>query len=1211
MNGLHKRRKVKHIASEEDLDNASFASFSDSEERLADEVNGSQGKYEDARKSVDGNGIAAHAGISAHNSNAVDDGPFEDDEDQVGDDEDQVVDDDEGEENDDEEEDSHVSEMDSKGSGTQRALENSQPSNGSSTHPKQTVGRSRLKPNAYEPSSSKNSIFKIKVDELLYQIRPKHTRREVEAEDCLHALKKTIESIPDRGPFTAVEAQRILTKEKVTVPFPEPRPPEDANYKFEYARPTSINVVGSHPLKTANRSRKYLYIDMVVQMPSCLFQEKDFLNYRYFYKRSFYLACIASAIQLTNSQQFEIKFQHHHDDPLRPVIVIRPVHATKEPSSQKPATKWQVNIHTSVPHDLFSTGKLLLESNCVRPRKSSGNNDAIEVEPTSFYNSSLRADMLVTSYLKLLHQSSVACESYRDACVLGSVWLRQRGLRASSKKGGFGSFEWNALLALLLLGGGPSGKPLLNGRYSSYQILKATFQLLANRNLVDQPLNIGSGTDAERRSKNVAPVVWDAARAHNILYKMSPWSYELLRVEARTTLAMLNDPDFDGFEATFIVKKNHDLMRIDFLLEVDDAELSKSGASLDHKAFEQYTRLYNILREGLGDRVTLITMTADRSEPWHLDSTRPSINNRGSIRVGVVVNPETVNRTVDQGPRAEEKAEAARFRQFWGEKAELRRFKDGSILESLIWNQDAGGPSILEQIIRCLLRRHFSVALEESTCITADLFASMLRPENATAWFRSMSDAYKKLERDIRDLESLPLPIRQIAPSDPQLCSASMTVHGNRKATQGNPANVVMQFESSGRWPDELVAIQRTKIAFLLRIGTLLQESVDSVTTRIGLENQERDMSNQGFLDVLYETGPAFRIRIYHDREQTLIERRLKDKSLDPKTKELLAAALATFRRDNLRGPAHTQAIAQLCTRHPALSGTIRVLKKWFASHLLFNHIAENVIELFAARTFVQPWPWQTPSSVQTGFLRAIAWLAKWDWRFEPIIVDLSVDGDLRSPEISAIRTRFEAWRKLDPALNRVVLFVASSVDPEGTTYTDGTPSKVVAGRMTALARAAFAQVESQGVRIAPLSLFVSPLNDFDFVLHLNTAFLGSGRQRKAKDGTVYKNLELGAALDVSAVGFNPVSDFLSDLQSAYGSAILTFSGFPERPVIGGLWIPHTAPKAWKVNLAYSTTPLKQARDEGVVAETNKPAMLAEISRLGGDLVERIEWKKV
>ena len=39
------------------------------------------------------------------------------------------------------------------------------------------------------------------------------------------------------------------------------------------------------------------------------------------------------------------------------------------------------------------------------------------------------------------------------------------------------------------------------------------------------------------------------------------------------------------------------------------------------------------------------------------------------------VDPLEASRLVDVGPAADKKAEAAKFRKFWGDRAELRRFK--------------------------------------------------------------------------------------------------------------------------------------------------------------------------------------------------------------------------------------------------------------------------------------------------------------------------------------------------------------------------------------------------------------------------------------------------------------------------------------------------------------------------------------------------------
>ncbi|CAI5527769.1 unnamed protein product [Closterium sp. Naga37s-1] len=54
------------------------------------------------------------------------------------------------------------------------------------------------------------------------------------------------------------------------------------------------------------------------------------------------------------------------------------------------------------------------------------------------------------------------------------------------------------------------------------------------------------------------------------------------------------------------------------------------------------------------------------------------------VLIGVsLASPDTALRLVDKGPSADNKAEALKFRAFWGPKAELRRWKDGTITEAV------------------------------------------------------------------------------------------------------------------------------------------------------------------------------------------------------------------------------------------------------------------------------------------------------------------------------------------------------------------------------------------------------------------------------------------------------------------------------------------------------------------------------------------------
>jgi U3 small nucleolar RNA-associated protein 22 len=91
-----------------------------------------------------------------------------------------------------------------------------------------------------------------------------------------------------------------------------------------YAKPSNINVVGSYALKTLVRSDRALVVDMVVKMPESIFQEKDFLNYRYFYKKAYYLACIAAALQDVTGDNFALNFEYLNGNSLHPVLVAKP-----------------------------------------------------------------------------------------------------------------------------------------------------------------------------------------------------------------------------------------------------------------------------------------------------------------------------------------------------------------------------------------------------------------------------------------------------------------------------------------------------------------------------------------------------------------------------------------------------------------------------------------------------------------------------------------------------------------------------------------------------------------------------------------------------------------------------------------------------------------------------------------------------------------------
>ncbi|KAF2267649.1 pre-rRNA processing protein Utp22 [Lojkania enalia] len=1108
-----------------------------------------------------------------------------------------------------------------------------------------------LRDGVYTSEVYKSNVFKLQVDELLQQVKPKYGKKKVPAENAMRILKSIIEQLPNRTPLSIPEARASLKSEGVVIPFPNPQPSKDAKYKLQYDRPSSINATGSYPLEIATQTEDSLSIDLVVTMPKAIFQEKDYLNYRYFYKRAYYLACIAAGIKTSKRGAFSISFGYLNGNHLQPIIVIRPsLHGDIDDFA---SSNFQIHILLAIPEKTFAESKLLPISNSIRPKGMEDGAETQSLSPTPFYNGSIQSDATVSAYLKLLHFTSSKSDAYKDACVLGRLWLKQRGFGSSVRKGGFGNFEWAATVALLLEPDPGTAAAVLSPGYSSYQLFKATLQFLATHNLSEYPYRLYAHDIIFPKGDNT-PVFFDGPRKMNILFKMMQWSYSRLQAEAQTTIQMLSDSRFDQFESTFILKTDIVKYHYDSTLEMPLSKLQVDTNSDNYFPYlnETIGNIHKILIRALTDRVDIISFALADEDNWPISSNLPRENQRKTLLINFATNPITANRTVDLGPTAENKREAASFRQFWGEKAELRRFKDGSIRESIVWSTKNTSVLVLEQIISFILGKHLSLTFTENARFSSDTFAHLvpfgrIQGQSGIVPFVPLLNNLAGLEQDIRQLEHLPLQIRRISAADALLRYSAIEIPTS-VCPNSTPASIVLQFEGSARWPDDLCAIQRTKIAFLLKLSDLLSAAKPSYVTRIGLENPSQPSQNQSYLDIITPQRFSFRLRIHHDREATLLDRQLKDKSLDGQSRESAASALAAYKRDFLQTPAHTQALQALCTRFPALSPSIRLTKRWFSCHLLSPHFSSEFIELLVARTFLQPYPWPVPSCATTGFLRTLAWIARWDWRHVPLVVDFSIGSNmnntglephsraLSTEDIEKIRMRFEAWRQIDPSMNRVVVFAATNLDNEGTTWTDrAKPEKVVAARMTALARAATDVIRSEednmltrmkGKAIEPRNmgqfvsetLFISRVEDFDIIIHLPRKY---SRARKISSEPQFKNLQLqqGTGELQTTLGFGPAQLFVAELRDIYGEAILWFWDSESFNIIVGLWNPQvTTARAWKVKASWNSLPTDIHRAEKKSKRTNltdqmadmrvnKGAICNEIKRLGGELVERIE----
>ncbi|KAJ2967651.1 hypothetical protein NQ176_g9556 [Zarea fungicola] len=865
------------------------------------------------------------------------------------------------------------------------------------------------------------STFVLQTNELLKETKLDYDAAFRGLDSQLYRLKGIIDMIEPHDSLPIHDASiKFEKKHRIAIPYPDPKPTKESNYKVAFSPPTQCNVVGSYVGKTMSKLQERQGIDMVVQMPKTLFQDKDYLDMRYFYRRAYYIAYVAAKIKSELCEEMEIHYELLHENPLLPILVLRlPTHEGVK-SHKNPAKRdIHIRLIPCAPEELFPWSKLTPVSNNIRT-ESTDENKSNQIS-TPFYNSTLNAERTFIQYLRVTSNAQKECSSFSEACILGRVWLHQRGFGSTISRGGFGHFEWAAMTALLLNMGGRKGKAALSTSLSAVELFKAAIQFLSTTDFTKKAFAFNSPYGPPETVKETGPTMFDPIRQLNLLFKMTPWSANFLQMCAKSTAELLADEAAEKFDATFIAKMNIPLQVFDAVLGIKNPSLTKYAGLVDRRCevVKFALETHRVLKKAFGNRAQLVHIQLPSRKQWKLAGSSP--DSATTITVGVIFDPIHMSRQMEHGPPAQDQKEAAKFRQFWGEKAELRLFKDGSFLECVEWHSKLPH-ELCTEIAQESLNRHLKLSRENMTVMGESLAKAIMISHMDKSAFNAARSSFQKLEHDVRSLEEMPLQIRQLSPVSALTRYASLHApHIGYHKGSVEPIDVNLYFEASSKWPDNITAIQEAKIEFLLDIDRRLTASYENIKTFLGRENREIGISNLAYLDILYDSGAAFRLRIHCDLEEPLLDRQMKNKALDHQTQEEAEQAGLRFNWLFNILPLHTQTIATYCTRLPALSPTIRLTKRWFAAHKLSGHFSEELIELFALHAFMQPYPWLTPSSVTTGFLRTLALLSKWDWREQPLVLDTATE--LTTAERTNIQRELEGWRKRDPNMNHTVLF--------------------------------------------------------------------------------------------------------------------------------------------------------------------------------------------
>lgn len=1069
----------------------------------------------------------------------------------------------------------------------------------------------------------KSNIFKLQIDELMKEVKVKKSHEEV-MDKVLHRLHDLIKEIPPAENLSLQEAEGLFNHKKVAIPFPDPKP-TNIKYTFSYGQPEDLSLIGSYGLKTGISHG--LSIDIALTMPSSIFQPKDYLNYRGLHKRAFYLAYLADhLIPLTKKNNLPVKitYTYFNDDVLCPILHIESIQTENPDDLVFFKTKYKINLIPAFPFNIFESKKLLPDKNCIRIQSESE-----ELPPTPLYNSSILMQSSYDYYLKFLYSMKKSTESFREACILGRLWLQQRGFSSTFGGGGFGHFEFAILLSALLHGGGMNGNKILLSGFSSYQLFKGAIKYLATMDLNSGYLSFSSEIGELIPAKYKAdgfnvPTIFDKNTKINVLWKMTIASYEELRIKATQTLDLLNDVVKDRFDPILLQKSNLEYLKFDILLSlsIDESSIESFGPmeKIRFITFDNYmkSKVYSLIKRALGDRVKFVSVWKENTKIHFSIHKRKPTNLSNNWAVGLLLNPDECDKVVTKGPDNEEKEKGAAFRSFWGAKASLRRFKDGSVQHCVVWNIVDREPIVIS-IIKYALGLHILAEVAQSIHTECGLYEKRLplsllsttsnQVSHSLSSFTILRNSFDNLAKSLINLE-LPLSIKSVLPASSSLRYTSLLQPVPFAVSNPDYWNdCVIQFEISSKWPDELKALEKTKTALLLKMSEMLKNT--EYNTFITLDDSIPFNQDVCVLNILTPEGFGFRLRVLTERDEVLYLRAVSNAD---KQKSIAQDVYVKFNQKYQTSLKHTRTISQLAQHFPYYSPTVRLVKLWLDSQLLLKHFDEELVELIALKPFVDPAPYSVPNSVENGFLQVLFFLANWNWRDTPLILDAvkstaetdsTLSDKLTIQAYRVIEQNFNKIREADPTGIKTQFFVGSKDDPSGILWSSNL-TLPIAARLTALARAATTLLNYNGINESFLdSLFTPALKDYDFVLEVKAQNLitSSG----ILPTNAFKNLiePLTSYPDDISSKRDFVQAFYEDLEKKFGDAIIfsvrKFTGLckDNMNVIGGLFVPsNLSKKKFRTNLGINVKP-DDDKDEVIL---NKEAIFDQMKLLGQSL---------
>lgn len=1016
----------------------------------------------------------------------------------------------------------------------------------------------------------------------------------------LHDIKNVIEAMPSEDPLSLKKIDQWTRKHDIYVPWPFDFKYLD-DFKVPFIAPSNIVVVGSFILDTlVIESGPWLdhdtyNVDLAVEIPNQILSAvPDYLkDYKYFFIRVYFLARIALAVSVAN-KEWQISWSTFRGHALKPILSV---------SCFKNEILLNVNIN---PQLLFNDSmclNLAPGSRNVSPKLLTGvlNVDSkISPLPSTLYNNLILSDSLMVHNLKTIHSMIKLNPIMREVIRLGKAWIQTRGFGRYSFH--LSGFQFSMICVYLA----NSQKTSFSNAKEALYIFKAVLNFLASldSNSDDQSSTtycIKSGKAFKGSSFKDSPVVLlEPSAKANILFDWTVETLMQIKREAQLSIAILNDPHTPSFSVLFTQPEWPPSIKYDrfFVIRGFDwhPDVSANWAHYYSSLYPEMARLKMIGRKlmyGLGSRLVAgsspainvvrpkkmsVFILKSIPEEYHsciepTNNLTKTTNYFTSIEIGFLMDHIASLRTVEAGPSVDSLESIVKtFRLFWRSRTHARRFKDGSIVQTVAWENMEDSPYlIVPDILDFIFREHFSCKDR-----ALGLCPLPLAKLNESKSHKLLTETCTKLGNLFRNLNGIPLPIvrvEAIGPAASQCLPFSplYMLEQSIFSTSALPpfcpvTEVLLHLESSSKWPQDYYGFIFAEQAFL-----------EAISRRLKIEAGVSISLTTEFFDVQLPESPfVFRCRLYLPGKILLMHNNGMD------TTELVMI------QDKMT--AHYRAMNALLGFNPLFAPSTRLFKRWISGLMLTRQFNDQICELLMAAVFLDPH--RTPiNSSTTALTRMLYLISFFDWTNHCLMVDFSrVQGEAVRDNVGFGRKKWSPTEddkkfksscpmKISPSYESDFLSywsLNSQINDADLKFLIGSAKQTLSiiGKIGTTGSLSFdsifsppkSDIEARFDFVATIQPWANNLlncsGNYESQLDANVGYTAfKGRKKLLRDLESAVNDKCGGAVDCAALleslpGFDPISCLIGDLIKELPSSVCIYHGpWGSRPEVIGFII--------------------------------------------------------